>query len=85
MCTLFLSCHVGCLGKKSGVVHQIAVGCTLQMLVVKVAGFLVVAEMTQLLSPVQIGYDWCSPQAVVLKLLSMLLKSSSRIRLLSMP
>ena len=52
---LLLWCLVT-LEKKSGGVCPIAVGCTLQRLVAKVASQMVVEEMAELLSPRQLGY-----------------------------
>ena len=44
------------LNKKGGVVHPIAMGCTLQRLVSKCAGLLIRDEMGELLAPRQLGY-----------------------------
>ena len=55
------------LNKKDGGVRPIAVGCTLQCFVAKVASRSVMERMGQYLSPLQLGYGtlWCGGSSPV--------------------
>ena len=55
ICPFFFGANLTALTKKSGGVRPIAVGCTLRRLAAKVAGSKVSAEMSDLLSPRQLG------------------------------
>ena len=54
--SFFLGASLTALNKKGGGIWPIAVGCTLRWLVAKLAGRMVVGEMTNLLAPRQLGY-----------------------------